>query len=335
MTNYRIIYSDHLAHHGILGQKWGKRNGPPYPLDSKDHSIREKRAGWRDSLNSKKSKKKKKFKLTDKQKKYIKIGLAVAGTAAVVGVSVYLIKSGKGKALVEVGKKALGLNNSPEPILSTLPRPRLEPARGFSDLASRIRDGIVNDPESLFKPEFWKGLKFSDAGVVKYYTGNAYSTINSILRVGEETTLKNNGFISANDIKKAKNATEKITSVISKSVLDKEVTTYRMVDTFGAKHMFPELYSGTISAEELIGKTFKEKAFYSSSPIPQTNFGSVRLTTICPKGTQALYVGKKSFFPWEKELLLQRGTDFKVLDVIKDINGNPIEFVLEVVDQLA
>lgn len=63
MSNYAIIYSDSLSHHGIQGQKWGQRNGPPYPLDSEDHSAREKKAGWRKSLdkssNSNKSKRKK------------------------------------------------------------------------------------------------------------------------------------------------------------------------------------------------------------------------------------------------------------------------------------
>lgn len=34
----------YIAHHGILGQKWGKRNGPPYPLDAEDHSAAEKLA---------------------------------------------------------------------------------------------------------------------------------------------------------------------------------------------------------------------------------------------------------------------------------------------------
>lgn len=35
--------SDYLAHHGILGQKWGKGNGPPYPLSAGAHSSAEKR----------------------------------------------------------------------------------------------------------------------------------------------------------------------------------------------------------------------------------------------------------------------------------------------------
>ena len=42
--------SNYLEHHGILGQKHGVQNGPPYPLDADKHSASEKKAGWRKSL---------------------------------------------------------------------------------------------------------------------------------------------------------------------------------------------------------------------------------------------------------------------------------------------
>lgn len=55
---YYVIQStsSDLQHHGILGQKWGRKNGPPYPLGASDHSAAEKKAGYRKSLSKAKYK---------------------------------------------------------------------------------------------------------------------------------------------------------------------------------------------------------------------------------------------------------------------------------------
>ena len=88
--------------------KWGKKNGPPYPLGASDHSTSEKKAGWRKSLDKgpDDSDNKKKG-LSDKQKKAIKIGAAVAVTALATYGTYRLAKSGKLDPYIASGKSKL------------------------------------------------------------------------------------------------------------------------------------------------------------------------------------------------------------------------------------
>ena len=102
-----------LAHHGIAGQKWGVRNGPPYPLSAGQHSAKERKADWRSSLASNNSKKASgsidiskdtKFRLTEKQKRAIKIGAAIAATALISYGGYKLYKSGALDKIIDDGK---------------------------------------------------------------------------------------------------------------------------------------------------------------------------------------------------------------------------------------
>lgn len=126
IQDYVLRYSklspqEYLVHHGILGQKWGKKNGPPYPLNASDHSASEKKAGWRKSLDkggksadNRKRKKQREIRapekkgLTDKQKTALKVGAALAVTALAVYGGYKLKESGKLDELVEKGKNLTG-----------------------------------------------------------------------------------------------------------------------------------------------------------------------------------------------------------------------------------
>lgn len=79
--------SNYLMHHGILGMKWGKKNGPPYPLGESQKSVSEK------AMESKTEKHKK------NAEKYAKNAIGVAGAAAVLGA----VGLAANKRLIKIG----------------------------------------------------------------------------------------------------------------------------------------------------------------------------------------------------------------------------------------
>lgn len=97
-----------LSHHGIKGQRWGKKNGPPYPLDYDSHSSAEKKQNSKLTIDGDADTGKKRKGLTDEQKalaKKILKGVAItAGVAAVAAVSYKAIESGVFDDVINTGK---------------------------------------------------------------------------------------------------------------------------------------------------------------------------------------------------------------------------------------
>lgn len=55
-------YNSYLAHHGIKGMHWGKRNGPPYPLDYSSHTSEQKQKNPKALIDGNENTNPKKFK---------------------------------------------------------------------------------------------------------------------------------------------------------------------------------------------------------------------------------------------------------------------------------
>ena len=108
-----------LTHHGIKVQRWGVKNGPPYPLDYEDHSSSEKSKNPKSRISNYKnhnsrsgaagSQEPTNRKRPDIDKDLLKkIGkgvLITAGVAALGAVAYSTISSGKFDSLIGAGKE--------------------------------------------------------------------------------------------------------------------------------------------------------------------------------------------------------------------------------------
>jgi hypothetical protein len=136
------------------------------------------------------------------------------------------------------------------------------------------------------------------------YTGSAYDTINSHLRFGTDVSEYTVHTIDEMD------------RVMGARPVPEDVMIVRGT---GIDHL------GLESPMQMQGGLFDDKAYTSTAlgktPPPPFDGKPVWMHLRVPKGTPALWLDHLSQYPGERELLLARGTEYKVTRVFADESG--------------
>lgn len=147
---------------------------------------------------------------------------------------------------------------------------------------------------------------------LRHYTGSAYIEMNGYLRDPSSSI----GPTSKGHIQGTKEGMRPTTE----RILVKRGTGLNQFSTLGLNRGDKNLVWG------LTGKTFKDEGFLSTSAGGKEAFSSKEATLEieCPIGTPMAYVDPISKVPGEKEMLLQAGMEYKIIQVRMSPGGKPI-----------
>lgn len=258
-----------LYHHGIKGQKWGVRNGPPYPLDDSPRTR-----NGRKKTNS-----------HAKLKKIAKIAAITAVSAAAIYVGYQLYKNIGKSAPIGAIVPSNESKNTVEKILTTFGNETATAVNNvenssYEDIIAKSNSLInkdVNDIEfinkkcaeydkfNLFDKNYWESLSIDKKGAVRYYTDNHFEEMNSILR-GDDLSK-----FSKEKLDNAKIANDRLFEALNSAHISKDISVERGINKDGLLKAFPGIDPVKLeSANDMIGQTFTEPGFFSSTTSSST-----------------------------------------------------------------
>ncbi|WP_077850647.1 ADP-ribosyltransferase [Clostridium felsineum] len=242
-----------------------------------------------------------------------------------------------GKVLKNTGTDLKGLSHQEEVVIAGVGQASAGPNIEFSKVVENFKNGIgevkdnfvkavksgdarititnmdqANEWGSQYYDNWLKSLNDSERNAIRQYTGNDYKKINNYLR-GVNDSLDGVDPQVIEDIK----------SGLKKASVPHDMKVYRGTDLNPLRNLIDVGKDGSLDFSSLVGKTFKDDGFMSTALVKESSFDYMNVSweINVPKGTEAAYVSKISYFPDEAELLLNAGQEMIIKEATVGSDG--------------